>query len=309
MIVILNPRACGGKAARKWGQVESEIRSRLGPFEIYPSDDAAGCREFIGKRLIEGEREFVAAGGDGTVNMLLNILLEQLPIDDWHDLKVGAIGLGSSNDFHKPFDKHGRIGSSPCRIDFHSAAAHDVGHITYNNLDGDPGERYWIINCSVGVTAEANRFFNNPDIILNFLKRSSTGLAILYSALRTLATYRAVNLTINSNNLEGEHITVENLGVVKNPHFSGDFCYGSPIEPCSGAFYVHLMEKKSMAAKLLALWSLARPHSAQPMIQSWRAKNLTMTAETALAVEFDGEVITSNSVAFSIIQGAIKLCN
>ena len=47
---------------------------------------------------------------------------------------LGAIGLGSSNDFHKPFKQNNK--NVPIRLNFTEAIPHDLGEVVYaNNKD------------------------------------------------------------------------------------------------------------------------------------------------------------------------------
>lgn len=54
----------------------------------------------------------IAVGGDGTVNLLAQALLESV---EWREISLGALGTGSSNDFHKPRRK--RFHGLPARLD------------------------------------------------------------------------------------------------------------------------------------------------------------------------------------------------
>ena len=87
---------------------------------------------WVSGKIAEGARNFVAAGGDGTMNLALNALLNapgRAGIASPEELRFGAVGLGSSNDFQKPYVSDGRVeaGGIHCRLDFDRATAHDIG--------------------------------------------------------------------------------------------------------------------------------------------------------------------------------------
>ena len=71
-----------------------------------------------------------SATGSGTVNGVLNAILAQ-----GADVTLGAIGLGSSNDFHKPFAKDKRVGGAPVRLDASRAIRADVGRAVLTDRD------------------------------------------------------------------------------------------------------------------------------------------------------------------------------
>ena len=115
MRVFLNPNAGYGSAEKKWWRIADEVKNRLGgelSLEICSSRKEGSDR--IREAVSRGEKEFVAAGGDGSVNLLLNTLMESAMNPSQYVL--GAIGIGSSNDFHKPFRKASEIGGIPVRI-------------------------------------------------------------------------------------------------------------------------------------------------------------------------------------------------
>ena len=103
-LVALNPRAGGGRAGERWQRVRPSLSGRYACQQV--SLDADGRWVSIVERAVtDGVRLFFAAGGDGTVNLLLNALRRtrgQVPLER---LVLGAVGLGSSNDFHKPIGR------------------------------------------------------------------------------------------------------------------------------------------------------------------------------------------------------------
>ncbi|MGD0338511.1 MAG: diacylglycerol kinase family protein [Bacteroidota bacterium] len=307
--VILNPFAGGGTALRKWKIIESEIRSNLGAFEFIVLDRSTDVKKIVSQMICLNTTEFIAAGGDGTVNLLLNAIDECSSGKSIQKIKLGAVGLGSSNDFHKPFRNAQLIEGIPCKVNFSGAVPRDVGVITYENGEGNSITCCWIINASIGVTAEANFFFNTPDATLRFLKRASVESAILYAALRSIAAYRNQEMSIAIGNEPPLRAPVTNLGVVKSPHFSGNFCYDSPFRPDSGTFNVHLCERMSLPRTLLTLWGLSRKKfSGLPHTRSWSSCRIMVRANKSFAVEFDGEVVSTHSAVFSIKPKLLQVC-
>ena len=263
--------------------------------------------QLIQNALNNGEREFVAAGGDGTVNYLLNSLLKYSKSDIQKDIKIGAIGIGSSNDFHKPFNglKRNHI---PVKINFEEAKLRDVGYLKFTN-DEKSITKYFLINASIGLTAEANNLFNNPDRVLRKLKKSSTASAIYYAALKTIFLYRNLNTEIECN-IKGKIKTkITNMGIVKSPHFSGDLCYNSSINFGNGFFDVHLCEDLSKVSSLHLLWALEHSKLKKvSKLRSWKTNQISVSTDKSFTVEYDGETIKTKSVIFGILKKQIKVC-
>lgn len=253
-----------------------------------------------------GERFFVAAGGDGTVQQLAHALMT-LPAPS--PLCLGAIGLGSSNDFHKPRQRAEHVAGRPCKLERARARLRDVGVLTYARPSGPDATRYWLLNGSVGVTAEANAFFNAPSAALRHLKTQSTAAAIVYAALRTILRYRPRRLLLGDGERRVRPARVTNLAVLKSPYCSGSFRYEVPLSLRSGTLHVHLSEGMSLLRTLQTLLHLARGRSQDlPGTRSWTTSQLLVEGEEPFAVEFDGEVIRTRRARFSVRPRALEVC-
>jgi diacylglycerol kinase family enzyme len=308
MIVLINPSAGGGRALSKWSRVEPHLRENTGHMQIFVTDNVDQMRDCVNGALSRGHREFVAGGGDGTVNAVLASLVECAPAGELSRISLGAIGLGSSNDFHKPYRQV--IEGVPCRIGFASAAPHDIGVLSFVDPQGWTGTRYWLINASIGTTAEANHFFNHPDRVLRFLKRKSTSSGILYAAANALLRHRAREMTITLDDSISTTSFTRNIGVVKNPHFAGSLHYDTPYEPDSGEFYVHSLDRVSLPRLALTFAGLARGRfTGRKGTRSWKAHKVAVRNCGPFAVEFDGEVAEVSEATFSLIRGQLKVCS
>jgi diacylglycerol kinase (ATP) len=309
--VILNAAAGGGAALAKWGRIEPSIRSLLGDFSVHPTANAGAVEALIRELLEAGTTEFIAAGGDGTVNLLLNRLLSTATAEQVPHLVLGAVGLGSSNDFHKPIGRACLVEGVPCRLDFARARPHDVGVLSYTDSTEGPRARYWIINASVGTTAEANYRFNRPGPILRRLKARAPQFVIGCVALHAIVRCPSREMRLMSDGGTVRDVRVKNLGVVKNPHFTDGLRYDSPHEPASGRFDVHLVEHVSPARLLLILARLRQGRFAgQKGTRSWRVRRLRVRAESPFAVEVDGEVmLVPGEAEFSLHPQRLRVCS
>jgi diacylglycerol kinase family enzyme len=308
MIALINPSAGGGTALEKWARIESRLRRITGAMDVYVTGDAEDLGFQVARALDEGETRFIAGGGDGTVNAVLQSLVEFTPPVMLERISLGAVGLGSSNDFHKPY--HLVIGGVPCRIGFGTATRHDVGVLAYTDPEGQHDTRYWLVNASIGTTAEANHFFNHPDRLLRFLKKRSASSGILYAAGRTLLRYRCREMTLWLDDSIETTALVQNIGVVKSPHFAGSLHYDSPHEPDSGDFYVHRLEKISTPRLASAFAGLARGRfTGRRGTNSWKARRLSVRNCGPFAIEFDGEVTVAHEATFSLYHSKIRVCS
>lgn len=303
MVVFVNPYASAGKGITKWEMIRDQI---AGSFKTEIIKNSAELKLYVESYLKYGERNFAAAGGDGTINLLLNDLINSCSVKELSELKLGAIGTGSSNDFHKPFQNLFR--NIPLKINFDDTELHDIGIITINN-NGKPEKKYFLINASIGITAEANYFFNNPDFLLSRLKRINTQSAIMYAALHSILKYRNFEISICSTETGKKDLLLTNIGIVKNPNFSGNLKFSSNADYSSGKLTAHLCF--SMNTPEIIKFFIAVQNGSFEKIKkkiSWETSAISVSSKSKFKIEFDGEIIESNNAEFSILPQKIKVC-
>jgi diacylglycerol kinase (ATP) len=306
MLVIVNKKAGGGRAGKRWEGVRPELNGFAKRMKMVVTSDVSSMRAAVAAALRDGETDYVAAGGDGTVNALLNVLINETS-GNVARLRLGAIGLGSSNDFHKPGVRSSVIAGCPALLDFESAQPRDVGRCIVS-LDSSATTRYFLLNGSIGVTARANEFFNHPDVFLGFLKRHSTSGAIGYAALRTILNPAPIPMTVMS--VETGRVTGDFVyaAVLKSPHVSGGLKFPGEALYDSGRFSVYCF--KSMGRMKLAELALAlsRGRSFGAGCISWSPTSCSFSASEPFAVETDGEIMRATDARFSLIPHYIKVC-
>ena len=150
-----------------------------------PTDREGRWRAALEDEVRKGVPVVLAAGGDGTVGAVASALLA---CPNAAHVALGAVGLGSSNDFQKPFGVvHAGV---PLRIDVAGARPRDVGRALFSRNGEPPTERAFLVSASLGVTARANALFNEGrGALLGFLKRRWVDGAVFYAALAALESH------------------------------------------------------------------------------------------------------------------------
>jgi diacylglycerol kinase (ATP) len=306
MLVILNPTSGSGTARAKWERIRTRVAQRTDVMRVADTTSVADVVTEVERALHAGERLFVAAGGDGTMNHLLQVLAPRAACDT--SITLGAIALGSSNDFHKPRRKETEIDGISCRIDARDAVRRDVGTARIINDAFAISEQYWLLNASIGITAEGNALFNHPGKFLARVKNVSTDMAIYLAAVQALMQYPGRNVWIETDT-RAMNSCVSNLGIVKNPHFAGALCYDSPFIPDSGTATFHLAEGSSRLGSVSLMLNLLRGRfNGVRNTSTWHGASLRVTAHSAFAFECDGEVARARSVSITILPAHLRVC-
>ena len=296
-IVLLNHRARGGTGARRYLRIRERLASSY-RLDIVPLED--GWQDAVAHGIASGVRTLIAAGGDGTVGALAGAIVERRGAVRLEDFALGAVGLGSSNDFHKPVTT--AVAGVPLRIGA-PGGARDLGRVRFVDEAGCERERIFVVSASVGATAAANARFNQGRL----LKRASVGLAILDAAARTIAAHRSIAARLRIGDESEQPIALDNLSVLKTPYLSGSFRYDTPIEPrrlavnlCSG------MGRARLVATLAAL--ACGRFRGRPGTRSWSAGSLELSLETPMPLELDGELCFASRMKFDVLPERIRAC-
>jgi len=304
-LIVLNPAARGGTSARRFEAVRPSVESNFEALLVVGRSDGQWIAD-LHRALSRGVRVFIAAGGDGTAHALLNALVNAPRRPPLHEVTLGAIGLGSSNDLHKPV--RARIDGVPVLLDASRAAPRDVVHCRYAS-GSTTNDACFLVSASLGLTACANARFSDSDATAHGLRKASTPLAIAWAAISTLAYWRNLNATVRIDGNEPMKVALSSLNVLKTEWISGRLHLGHSAAPDSGDFDVALaigLGRLRLAFDILAL--LRGRFDGRP--GHWRAlaRSLDVWLEDKTALELDGEIASAEEVHFDIFPERIRLC-
>ena len=307
MIALVNPYAGAGGGLTRWQRIEPLVREQFGDLTTIILDGPRTVARAIRDAMRLGDTRIVAAGGDGTVNTVVHELLSGPP-EYASACVLGAIGLGSSNDFHKPFAASGMVGGLPARLNFAAATRCDAGRIRLT-LHGATTTRHFILNASAGITAEGNRRFNHPGPVLGLLKKISVRTAIAYAAITSLAGYKNIPVRLTIPGSGTIMLSLTNLGIVKTPYFSGDLHYDIARDYTNGRLGVVTCEKMNIPQRFILFRALTRGTIAHlEHVRSWSVPEAVLSAARPLPIEFDGEIALAETAHFSVLPQALRVC-
>ena len=197
MLVIVNERSKGASGTRNGTRCATACARAASRSRRFADGVPASDRAVV-DGVARGHDVVVAAGGDGTVHAVLNALIDPATDRPRGGAALGGIGLGSSNDFHKPMAAERRLGPVPARVARDAASCVDVGKARLVHPDGTQSTRYFLLNASVGIVAAGNAYFNDGSGLVRWLKRRNTEAAIMYAALVNIVRYRPHRVSLSS---------------------------------------------------------------------------------------------------------------
>lgn len=99
-LLILNPAAGGGKAGRMQAKIESHLNASGIAFTSTLTKKPREVNQIVEHSITQGYRNFIAAGGDGSLNELVNGIMKQT-ICSQQELSLAVIPVGTGNDWCK----------------------------------------------------------------------------------------------------------------------------------------------------------------------------------------------------------------
>jgi diacylglycerol kinase (ATP) len=309
MLVVLNPRSNGGAAAKRWPAVRSAMQRLRPDAHIVTPASAAEARCVITTGIAAGHDAVVVAGGDGTVNLALNAIMDAATDQPRSpQIALGAIGLGSSNDFHKPITPERALAGAPARINVRDATRVDVGRATIQLPGGGQIVRYFLLNASIGMVADGNNAFNTSRGLIKWLKARNVDLAIAVCAAQVLAALpvRQLEISVPGWTHDGP---VANVGVLKSVHFAGGMRYDTPVVCDDGQFDVNIWRAAGRMSLSRLIFGLYRGRFlGSPLAVSRRSDSVTLRPQRPCHLELDGEIVVAQSARLDVLGARLKVC-
>jgi YegS/Rv2252/BmrU family lipid kinase len=280
-IIIANPASGRGDMDNLKRCAES-LRERCDEVEIWPTERPEHATELA---TLAGAYLVVAAGGDGTVNEVINGLHA--------DATLGVLPLGTANVLARELGIPLDAGKACRRIVEGETIRMDLGVAT----DGDGVERKF--SCMAGIGFDANVIQEVPAR----MKRDLGVMAFALTAFKVLAVRDLPWIRIQNG---GEHMS--QFAIIANGHYyGGDYKASDSASLTNGELDVIMVEKVS---KLLRPDIFGRILAKKPLSKDatrFAATELEATSDERVPVQLDGEIWSHLPMSFRVEPASLKV--
>lgn len=289
ILVIINPSASRGRALRAWSRVRDLVASHGLTFTEAFTERRMHAWEIAHDAASQGYTLIVAAGGDGTVNEVINGLM-QVPQPARPALAVLPGGTG--NDFARGI-------GTPQRADL---AVQALVNGTRKRVDvGRVNDRYFGGISGVGFDAEAARQANE-------WPRWVGGTALYVGAiLKMLATYSPVDARITIDG-HAQSLRMFLLAAANTKWYGGGMFMAPHAEMDDGRLavvYARDLGKLETLALLPKVYS--GRHLLHPKVSHTTADEIRVESDTPLSIHADGEIVGRVPAVFRAVRGALEV--
>jgi diacylglycerol kinase (ATP) len=278
--IIANPTAGHGSAEKAIPQIE-KILTDLGlDFELVRTEDKGDGIQLAYQAALDGFDVVVAAGGDGTVNEVLNGLMQAQ--GEGFEPVLGVICAGRGNDFAAGPGIPGDIpGGCLALKEFHRKRI-DIGRVTGGIY---PDGRYFANNVGVGFDAIGT---------IEVAKLPQWGmLSFMIAILKTIFIY--YKGPVIQVDYDDQSMTTNTLMfLTMNGRRMGNGFQMAPDSLMDDGLFDLVLAKQVSRMRIFSLIPhfMKGTQASQPEISSWRASRVTITAvEGSLPAQSDGEII------------------
>lgn len=258
--------------------------------EVFLTTKAGSAARFARTAVKKGAELIVAAGGDGTLNEVVNGIGEKAGAT-----RVGLIPLGTGNDFARSLGLPTELEAAIDVVRAGETRAVDLVRVTSDEV------RYFI-NVSAGGFSGLMNEKLTPEI-----KRTWGPLAYLRGAAAALPELRAYETTLAFDNTESLKLELYNVVVANGRYVAGGTLIAPEASIDDGMLDIILIQKRSAPElALLAAEVALGTHLTNGAIVFRRAAKVTVNSKPGMWFNVDGELVGNEPARFEILPRALR---
>lgn len=280
-VIVVNP-VSGSFSEEKINAVINVFQKKFSEVDTFYTKGKGDAIKIARKQIEERPDLIVAAGGDGTLNEVINGVV-------YSDIPLGFIPLGTANVLAKEFALP--VDSRAAALKILESRPEYVGTGLVNN-------RHFIMAVGIGFDGEAVYRVN-----LNFKKKIGK-IAYLLSGLAAFWNYNPEKLTIcvDESFYEGYGLIVCN-----SKYYGGSFqvCTDASVKsPKLDLFIMHGKEKVDLVSAMIGI--LTGQHKKIKHITITSGKNISVVGQAR--IQIDGDAFCSTPAMIEMKPNSLLLC-
>ena len=297
LLVILNPAAGRGYAAKMAPRIEAVLQERGVPFEMVRTSGPGHAIELARQAVAEGHELIASAGGDGTAHEVLNGLMDGA--NGHARATLACIPAGSGNDFAVMNGVPEDIERACEMIAAGGTRTVDVGRVTID----DAIVRYFDNVVGMGfdglVNLEASR--------IKWLRGMMLYLPVVIKTI--FHTLQPMELELE---IDGQIETRRQMmTIVANGPREGHTFLVAPDASCDdGLFDMIMLDEMSRLSMLAAVPSfLNGTHLKNPKSSQRHVRHVKVTCREPIYLHVDGEVLceTAHKVEVEMFPASLRM--
>ena len=301
-IVIINPASSAGRTGRRQREILAAIERHFGrEFSLFvtkrPKDATSSARE----AALRGSMLVIAVGGDGTVQEVVNGLMEADGASG-RCPQLGIINAGTGHGFAQSLGLPAGLDAQCAGIACGSVRRIDIGRAAFSDGAGRPVKRYFINECQAGIGgAVVEKVQAGHKKLGGFL---GFGLATLTTALSY--PNRSIRFSLD----DGPERSGTFIGIVAaNGHaMAGGMKLAPRATVDDGELDIIFMYGQTLAERLRNFPKIySGTHLESPKFGYIRGRSLSLASEDRVSFEADGEPFGHLPCRIEVVPAALEV--
>lgn len=288
VIIIYNPAARRASSA-KLDAARSFLGSKGYTAEVLCTGKNGDAETFARQAALQKPHLIIAAGGDGTINEVMNGMA-------FSGISLGIVPLGTTNVLAREIYPRRDIETVLKSISSGRGRSVSLGRITCL-INGTMQSRYFCLMAGVGFDGQTVR-----DVNL-YLKRLSGPGAYVLSGLRTFLSYAPgeITLSIDGRDVRGYAAIIGNIS-----RYGGDFKITPDARIDEHSLYACVFQgkKRTDLLRYVFMMPFGRHVRARDVLYL-RAEEITISGSSP--VQIDGDYLSTTPATITVAKDAIRL--
>jgi len=250
-------------------------------FETRSANDAVA----LASKAVDKRFDIIfAAGGDGTVNQVVNGVLQGR--EDAANLPaIGVIPIGTGNDFARGMEVKDEPAELTQLIKNFKPTYIDVGIVRFTTKEGTEEQQYFVNIAEMGMGPEVVRKVLASDRFFGL------GMSYFQAILATFFTHGPVEVKLIADHWQWQG-KLRTLAIANSKYLGHGLCIAPHAKPDDGIFEAVVYGKVSMFDFIRHSGTLKQGKKVEhPQVAYRQVRRIAMTSTTECPIEADGEIL------------------
>jgi YegS/Rv2252/BmrU family lipid kinase len=296
--IIMNPNALLHRSSRFWEHIAQRLREVQINYLHHETSTVDEAKELIINLCKQGERHFILVGGDGTINIFANAVMESQINSS--EIFAALIPLGTGNDWSRSHGYSNRYLEAIDALVKGNFINHDIGLVETVVNDQVVAARYFVNIAGFGFDGA---------VISNASKKTTKIFhkqLYLINLLKTLLAYKSQLITLKSDDFTVA-ATIFSIAAGIGQYNGNGMCQCPDAVSDDGLLDVVIIEKVSILKVLLNIQNLFKGAHVKNLkeVSVYRTNCLEINTKPFILGEVEGEMLTTGNYRIRCLASAI----
>lgn len=298
---VVNPYAGNRRGKQRWQQVETSLQDAGIKIDVQFTARPLDATSITREALNQGYNRILAAGGDGTLNEVVNGFYDEGRIIN-PQACLAVVPIGTGGDFARAFNFRNDAQFLINLLSVNRLQACDVVRATYTDWEGKRSSRYYINIADSGIGSETvARVNRNSKALGGFW-------SFLLAALTSIVSYknRYLAASIDGQEVFKGHSCL--IAITNGQYFGGGVKIAPKASTNDGLLDVIIAKDFGKMELFSIIPSTYRGgHLSHSKVEFHRGRKVIIKSTEDIYLEIDGESVGRGDFEFEIMPTALQL--